>query len=106
MKIQGMKNPGIYTIESVPMTDNVLIRMYLNPIETEDGLWEYEEYKLEVPKTNTIEYEVENNMQVFLEEAKKRDPELLAEQAKEAELAKQQLRADIDFIAVMTGVEL
>lgn len=106
MKIQGMKNPGIYTIESVPMTDNVLIRMYLNPIETEDGLWEYEEYTLEVPKTNTIEYEVENNMQVFLEEAKKRDPELLAEQAKEAELAKQQLRADIDFIAVMTGVEL
>lgn len=106
MKIQGMKNPGIYTIENIPMTDNVLIRMYLNPIETEDGLWEYEEYTLEVPKTNTIEYEVENNMQVFLEEAKKRDPELLAEQAKEAELAKQQLRADIDFIAVMTGVEL
>lgn len=106
MKIQGMKNPGIYTIESVPMTDNVLIRMYLNPIETEDGLWEYEEYTLEVPKTNTIEYEVENNMQVFLEEAKKRDPELLAKQAQAEELAKQQLRADIDFIAVMTGVEL
>lgn len=106
MKVKGMKNPGTYTIENVPMTANVLIRMYLNPIEIEDGLWEYEEYTLEVPKTNTIEYEVEKNIAVFLEEAKKRDPELIAEQAKAAELAELQLRADIDFIAVMTGVEL
>lgn len=107
MKVQGMKNPGTYTIENIPMSTNVLIRLYQNPVQSEDdGLWEYDEYTLEVPYTDTLQYEVENNMGVFLEEAKKHDPELLAAQAQAEELAKQQLRADIDYIAVMTGVEL
>lgn len=106
MKIQGMKNPGIYTIENIPMSTNVLIRIYQNPIQTEDKLWEYEEYTLEMPKTATLEYELENNLQVFLEEAKKHDPELLAEQAKQEELAQQQIRADIDFLLIMAGVKV
>ena len=110
MKVQGMKDPGIFSIENIPMSTNVLIRLYENAQQKnyKDNLklWEYDEYTLEVPYTATIQYEVENNIQVFLEEAKKRDPELLANQAKAEELAKQQLRADIDFIAVMTGVKL
>lgn len=106
MKVQGMKNPGNYTIENIPSSANVLIRIYQNPIQTQDNLWEYEEYTLEVPNTSTLQYELDNNLQVFLDEAKKHDPELLAEQAKQEELAQQQIRADIDYIAVMIGVEL
>lgn len=107
MKVQGMKNPGTYTIENIPMSTNILIRLYQNPVQSEDDrLWEYDEYTLEVPYTDTLQYEVENNISVFLEEAKKHDPELLTEQAKQQELAKQQIRADIDYIAVMTGVKL
>ena len=107
MKVQGMKNPDKYTIENIPMSTNLLIRLYQNPIQSEeDGLWEYDEYTLEVPYTDTLQYEVENNRDVFLQQAMKRDPELLAEQVKQQELAKQQIRADIDYIAVMTGVKL
>ena len=90
MKVQGMKNPDKYTIENIPMSTNLLIRLYQNPIQSEeDGLWEYDEYTLEVPYTDTLQYEVENNRDVFLQQAMKRDPELLAEQVKQQELAKQ-----------------
>lgn len=108
MKVQGAVDPGVYSIENIPMSDNVLVRFYLNAVQLEDEYqnWEYEEYTSELPKTKTLRYEIENNINVFIEEAKKHDPELLAEQAKAEELAELQFRADIDYIAVMTGVEL
>ena len=70
MKVQGMTNPGRFTVEQVPGTNKSLIRLFQNAktIETEDFTgYEYDEYRVEVETWDGIFASVEANYDVFLQ---------------------------------------
>ncbi len=51
MKVQGMVNPGSFTVEQIPGTKRSLVRLFQNvtPVETEEFTgFEYDEYHVEV----------------------------------------------------------
>ena len=60
MKVNGSINPPRFTLETNPRRPNFrLARFHANAIETENG-WEYDEYCLEFPTSDTLEAEIDN----------------------------------------------
>ena len=118
MRVRGSVMPSTaFSIEQQPNKPGfVLARFYENAqpfTETrEDGTltgFEYDEYTLELMATDTIEADIESQYDMYLEQAKLNelskqtyDPAQNRQQQEQAE----QARADIDFIAAMTGVDL
>lgn len=118
MRVRGSVMPNTaFSIEQQPNNPGyVLVRFYENPREfseeVEEGIlsgWEYDEYTLELMNTETLEDDIFNQYNMYLEQAKLReleskpyDPVSYQQQVSQAE----QARADIDFIAAMTGVDL
>ena len=79
MKVNGSINPPRFTLETNPRRPNFrLTRFHENAIETESG-WEYDEYCLELPASDTLEAEVEAHYADYLKQA------MEAEGASEAE---------------------
>ena len=69
MKVNGSINPPHFTLETNPRRPNFrLARFHENAIETESG-WEYDEYCLELPASDTLEAEVETNYDAYLRRA-------------------------------------
>ena len=69
MKVNGSINPPRFTLETNPRRPNFrLARFHENAIETESG-WEYDEYCLELPASDTLEAEVETNYDKYLHRA-------------------------------------
>ena len=69
MKVNGSINPPRFTLETNPRRPNFrLARFHENAIETESG-WEYDEYCLELPASDTLEAEVETNYDAYLRRA-------------------------------------
>ena len=51
MKVQGMVDPGSFTVERIPGSGRSLVRLFQNvtPVQTEDFTgYEYDEYHVEV----------------------------------------------------------
>lgn len=122
MRVRGSFSPsGAFSIEQQPNAPGmVLVRFYENATEytqeadsvmgreAETG-WVYDEYTLELVETATLESDIENQYEVYLQQAKLQeimrqsyDPVQNRLQQEQAE----QVRADVDFIAAMTGVDL
>lgn len=122
MRVRGSFSPsGAFSIEHQPNAPGmVLVRFYENATEytqeadsvmgreAETG-WVYDEYTLELVETATLESDIENQYEVYLQQAKLQeimrqsyDPVQNRLQQEQAE----QVRADVDFIAAMTGVDL
>ncbi|MBS4879794.1 MAG: hypothetical protein KH138_05720 [Firmicutes bacterium] len=87
MKVEGGVNPLSFVLEEMPRKPGyVLIRMRENAKKqteiTEGGRtdtwWEYDEYTLEMPESNTLDTEVEANFAGFLATAKKIEKDALA----------------------------
>jgi hypothetical protein len=79
MKVNGSINPPRFTLEANPRRPNFrLARFHENAIETENG-WEYDEYCLEFPTSDTLEAEIEAHNADYLKQA------IEAEAATEAE---------------------
>lgn len=71
MKVQGMIDPGKFTVERVPGTNRSLIRLYQNvaPIQNEDFTgFEYDEYHVEVETWDGVAQNVNDNYDVFLQQ--------------------------------------
>ena len=69
MKVSSSVSPLAFTLETNPRRPNFrLTRFHENAIETESG-WEYDEYCLELPASDTLEAEVETNYDAYLRRA-------------------------------------
>lgn len=69
MKVQGMVNPGKFTVERIPGTNRSLVRLYQNvtAVETEDFTgFEYDEYRVEVETWDGVAQNVSDNYDEFL----------------------------------------
>lgn len=69
MKVQGMVNPGSFTVEQIPGTKRSLVRLFQNvtPVETEEFTgFEYDEYHVEVETWDGIVKNVQDNYDEFL----------------------------------------
>ena len=66
MKVTSSISPLSFTFEVNPRRPKkVLVRFHLNAKQTDTG-WEYDEYKLELDNTGSVEEEVENNYNDYL----------------------------------------
>lgn len=73
MKVQGMVNPGSFTVEQIPGTKRSLVRLFQNvtPVETEEFTgFEYDEYHVEVETWDGIVKNVQDNYEEFLQKGK------------------------------------
>ena len=69
MKVQGMTNPGSFTVERIPGTNKSLVRLFQNvtPCRTDDfSGYEYDEYHVEVETWDGVAQNVLDNYDVFL----------------------------------------
>jgi hypothetical protein len=69
MKVQGMVNPGSFTVEQIPGTKRSLVRLFQNvtPVETEEFTgFEYDEYHVEVETWDGVAANVQANYDEFL----------------------------------------
>lgn len=69
MKVQGMVDPGSFTVEQIPGTKRSLVRLFQNvtPVQTEDFTgYEYDEYHVEVETWDGIVKNVQDNYDEFL----------------------------------------
>jgi hypothetical protein len=103
--------PGnAFSLEEQPKRPGfALVRFYENVrefSETRDGLtvsgYEYDEYHLELPDNGDLQDVVLNEYDRLLGEAKRLD----AEKTPPPDSVMAQLRADIEYISMMTGVAL
>ena len=99
MKVHGDVKPPNYLIEpAIDQPGMCVVHLYENSVETDDG-WEYDEYRLELPNSGGLDVDVPAMMDVYLAAAKAK------EEAKNPPSI-EQIRADVDYIAVMQGVDL
>ena len=106
MKVNGSINPPRFTLETNPRRPNFrLTRFHENAIETENG-WEYDEYCLEFPTSDTLEAEIEAHYGEYLKRA------MEAEGASEAEYISVARNAALERIggkcsaAIYSGVDV
>ena len=69
MKVQGMVDPGSFTVERIPGSGRSLVRLFQNvtPVQTEDFTgYEYDEYHVEVEAWDGIAANVRENYETFL----------------------------------------
>ena len=73
MKVQGMVDPGSFTVEQIPGTKRSLVRLFQNvtPVQTEDFTgYEYDEYHVEVETWDGVAKNVRDNYEEFLQKGK------------------------------------
>lgn len=69
MKVQGMVNPGSFTVEQIPGTNRSLVRLFQNVevVETDEfNGFEYDEYHVEVETWDGLAANVRDNYDEFL----------------------------------------
>lgn len=69
MKVQGMVNPGSFTVERIPGTNQSLVRLFQNvtAVKTEDFEgFEYDEYHVTVETWDGVAQNVADNYDEFL----------------------------------------
>ena len=69
MKVQGMVDPGSFTVERIPGSGRSLVRLFQNvtPVQTEAFTgYEYDEYHVEVETWDSIAANVRENYETFL----------------------------------------
>lgn len=73
MKVQGMTDPGRFTVEEIPGTGRSLVRLFQNaaPVHTEDFEgFEYDEYHVEVQTWPGLAKSVQDNYEEYLKKGK------------------------------------
>ena len=92
MKVQGMVDPGRFTVEQIPGTSKSLVRLFENVEPFSDEKFEgfqYDEYHVEVETWDGVAQNVAENYEEFL--AKGKDNEI--DRSNEA-LRKAQMKTD------------
>lgn len=73
MRVQGMIDPGKFTVEQIPGTNKSLVRLFQNValVKTEDFTgFEYDEYQVEVEAWDGLAKNVQDNFEEFLKKGK------------------------------------
>ncbi len=73
MRVQGMVDPGKFSVEQIPGTNRSLVRIFQNisSIKTEDFIgFEYDEYQVEVETWDGVNKNVQDNYDEFLKKGK------------------------------------
>lgn len=71
MKVQGMKDPGSFTVERIPGTNRSLVRLFQNTEPHEDenfSGFQYDEYHVEVETWDGLAQNVRDNYDEFLKQ--------------------------------------
>lgn len=94
MKAYSNQKPPAYFSHTQPRNPSItLVRFCDNPIEIENG-WQYDEYTVEIAtRPNTDEYIQNHYMELHAE-------------AMGGPSAVQQLAANLDYLSMMSGVEI
>lgn len=104
MKVQGMIDPGRFTVELVPGTNRSLVRLYQNvtPCQTEDFTgFEYDEYHVEVETWDGVAQNVEDNYDEFLRKGMDNEVDRDAALRAEVAAANRKLEAAIQSNAML-----
>ena len=73
MRVQGMVDPGKFTVEQIPGTNRSLVRLFQNvvPVKKENFTgFEYDEYHVEVETWDGVAGNVRDNYDIFLKQGK------------------------------------
>ena len=102
MKVRGDRQPpGAFTAEKMPNKPGyVMVRLYENARAhegEESAGWEYDEYRLILPDAPGLEMQIMEAYGAYMAEAKLQEPGPAPDEIN---------RADIDFLALMVGVDL
>ena len=66
MKVQGMVDPGSFTVERIPGSGRSLVRLFQNVTPVQTTGYEYDEYHVEVETWDGIAANVRENYETFL----------------------------------------
>lgn len=104
MKAESGIRPKLFAVDKVGDTAIISLFDNIREVETQEDevgvIFEYDYYAIEVPFREGLDLDVEYNFSKWLELAKTKNRVL-----SEATLEEQN-RADIDYIAIMIGVDL
>lgn len=114
MKVQGMTDPGRFSVEPVPGTNRSLVRLFQNvtPCKKDDfDGFEYDEYHVEVETWDGVAQNVQDNYDVFLKQGMEneinRSNEALFEAQQQTNSAVQDMdAASVDLDYRLTLLEL
>ena len=104
MKAESGIRPNLFTVDKIG--DKAYISLFDNVREVESQedevgmVFEYDYYSVEIPFRDGLELDIDYNYTKWIEIAREREgllPKITLEE---------QNRADIDYIAIMTGVDL
>lgn len=104
MKVQGMVNPGGFSVEQIPETNKSLIRLFQNVETFKDADFEgfrYDEYHVEVETWDGIEENVRENYAEFLKKGKDNE----VDRSNDAILRKADEATDVAAIVFVTLAE-
>lgn len=115
MKSESTIRPKSYSVENcggiaeVVLCENIKKQTHIDP-ETEETsiFYTYDEYRMNVPYRDNLLKEIRTNRAAWLAAAIKEEEKTLDEsiQINDKEKQLQQVRADVDYIAMMCNVEL
>ena len=104
MKVSSSVSPLSFTLETNPRRPNFrLTRFHENAIETESG-WEYDEYCLEFPTSDTLEAEIQAHYGEYLKQAMEAEGASAAEYISVARAAALERISGKCSAAIYTGV--
>lgn len=114
MRVQGMIDPGSFTVEQIPGTDKSLVRLVQNvtPCQKENfNGFEYDEYHVEVETWDGVAANVRDNCDEFLKKGMDneldRSNEALLQAQAETDVAVQDMDAmNVDHEYRLTLLEL
>lgn len=105
MKVQGMTDPGSFSVERIPGTGRSLVRLFQNvtPVQRDDFQgYEYDEYHVEVETWDGVAQNVEDNYGVFLRQGMDNEVDRSNQALKtELDATKQKLAASIQSNAML-----
>mgnify|MGYP001036001269 CR=1 FL=1 len=103
MKVQGMVDPGSFTVEQIPGTKRSLVRLFQNvtPVQSEDFTgFEYDEYQVEVESWDGLAQNVRDNYDEFLKKGMDNEIDLSNEALYQAQSKTDSAMRDMDAMNV------
>ena len=103
MKVQGMVDPGRFTVEQIPGTNKSLVRLFENVEPFTDEKFEgfqYDEYHVEVETWDGVAQNVQDNYEEFLKQGMENEVDRSNEALFKAQAATDTAVQDMDAMNV------
>ena len=103
MKVQGMVDPGRFTVEQIPGSNRCLVRLFQNVEPVKDEKFEgfqYDEYHVEVETWDGVAQNVQDNYDEFLKQGMENEVDRSNEALFKAQAATDTAVQDMDAMNV------